>query len=844
MLSMALLVPGLAFAQQLSPAMIQQFMGLPQSQQLALAQQMGVDLGDIQAAAAGFAPNSAQSSVGQAAEPLQPRVEPDRTPPPQLAPIETSEPALTRYGLQLFDSDVSTFAPVDNTPVPSDYVIGPGDSFNIMLYGSENDNLNLPVDREGTINFPRLGPISLAGLTLTQAKEQIEARVAEQLIGVTAIVSAGRLRAINVFLAGEVSIPGSYSVSGLTTVTQALFVAGGVSDIGSLRNIQVRRNGVTVSTFDAYNLLLQGDSSGDVRLQSGDVVFVPPVQAMATIEGAVRRPAIYELIPGQTVNDLLQMAGRFTSNAFARMVTLERFNSDQALPELQNLDLTTSEGLQAALFDGDRLRVPVTATSFINGVQVKGAVVRPGNFAWHEGLRVSDLLPGVESHLNFDVDLNYALIVSIKNERLDIEVNTFDLGDAISNPGSDLDPILQPRDEILVFDLPEQAAADAQQIDQDAAAVGSLGNPQTAAGSLTQSSRRELLAPVIAKLRLQARENQPVQVVSVSGAVKAPGDYPLNAGDRLSVFLSAAGGLADNAYLNEAELQRVVVDENGRADIQISEINLTQRSENGDNNPILESRDHIYVRTIPDWTPGQRVKLAGEVRFPGTYLIGSSETLSSVIRRAGGLTAIGFAPGAVFTRESARELQRQEILDYADDIRQNIAVKSFTQEDQDLDVQQLDSLIEQLVSSAPQGRLVIDLPRALAGDPGADMLMQDGDTITIPRQSTSVSVIGEVRRSGVYSYQESFTLDDYLELSAGFTKRADEESVYVVKADGSVAIQTDSLFRFNSARDGLSPGDTIVVPVNNEYRDTIDYWATVTQIMYQVGISVAAVLAF
>ena len=190
--------------------------------------------------------------------------------------------------MSLFDREVSTFAPTDDASVPDNYRLGAGDNLVIQLFGKDNEQYDCSQSK-WNINFPKLGPITLAGLTFENARELILSRVADQLIGVQATISMGRLRAINVFMAGEVAVPGAYSVSALTTITQALFQAGGISDIGSLRAIQVKRDGISVATFDAYQLLLQGDASADVRLQSGDVVFVPPYRGLVSVDGAVNR---------------------------------------------------------------------------------------------------------------------------------------------------------------------------------------------------------------------------------------------------------------------------------------------------------------------------------------------------------------------------------------------------------------------------------------------------------------------------------------------------------------------------------------------------------------------------
>ena len=230
----------------------------------------------------------------------------------EVAEAGAAAQVLERYGVSLFDRDVSTFAPTDDALVPDEYRLGVGDQLVVQLFGKENATYTLSVGRDGSINFPKLGAITVSGLTFEDSRALIDTRVEQQLIGVEAVVTLGRLRAIGVFMAGEVRVPGAYSVSALTTVTQALFQAGGVTDIGSLRGIQVRRAGRDSTTFDVYDLLMRGDPSGDIRLQSGDVLFVPTIDSVVEVRGEVRRPMAYELAGGETVADLIQMAGGFT----------------------------------------------------------------------------------------------------------------------------------------------------------------------------------------------------------------------------------------------------------------------------------------------------------------------------------------------------------------------------------------------------------------------------------------------------------------------------------------------------------------------------------------------------
>ena len=875
-----LVLPIMVFAQGLSPEATSRFQNLPRAQQEALARQHGIDIDSL---LAGQSQNSEPSTVGQPSESLRPFVnrrasEQDVFDQSNLhfdelrAEEEQSSAELeetARFGMDLFNAEISTFSPVDDALVPDEYKLGPGDVLVIQFFGKENEQYSLNVSRQGDISLPRLGPISLAGLSFKDAEALIQRRVEEQLIGVQAIISMGRLRAISVFLAGEVANPGSYAVSALSTVTQALFVAGGISEIGSLRSIQVKRSGRTVGSFDVYDLLVRGDVSGDLRLQSGDVVFVPPYSNLVEVEGAVRRPLRYELTSSETIEDLIRIAGGFNSNAHRQSAVLERNSTVSELPELRNLDLTNKRDLSLGMQDGDLLRIAESTEHFENQVTLEGAVVRPGNYAWEQGSRVSDLVRSIGGDLLPDVDLNYALIVRLKNARRDIEVQQFDLGAAVLNKGSSFDPRLQQKDRVLIFGLAdEEILADEQAEEEERLRLEKqmqlvdlgffsqsdalarleaeiLGEPKEIE-SKEAYRRQDLLKPVLAKLRAQAREGQPVRIVSISGAVKVPGHYPLKQGDKLFDLIRAAGGLTDAAFLDGAEFRRVV-DTSGRVRSEFSEISIAGFGISADpsENFELQSRDHLTVREVPDWIPEHTVTLTGEVRFPGSYLFGKGESLGDVLERAGGLTEDGFAAGALFTREVIRERETEQAKQYAEQIIGSYAAATLTREELQSNYEEIQQISQRLETYDGIGRMVIDLESIIAGDGAADVSLLDGDELIIPQRSNSISVVGEVQRAATHSYQSGFDLDDYLELSAGVTKRADKRSIYVVKANGSVFSygSRKHWFQFSSRDSRLEPGDAIVVPIDNEYQDRFSFWADVTQILYQGGLAVAAILA-
>ena len=374
-------------------------------------------------------------------------VEPSKV---EESPI-AQDPKLPRFGSQIFDSSITRFTQVDNLPVPSGYVLGVGDQLSVLLYGNDNVETSVVIDREGAVNFPLLGPLVLAGISWNEAKDLVERRVQDQLVGTKVVVSLGRLRSINVFMAGEVAQPGNFTVSALTTIIQSIYLAGGITDKGSYRDIQVIRDGQKIATLDLYELLLEGSVVSDERLQNGDVVFVPLNGSIATIRGAVNRSARFETVEGETLADLINMAGGLTPNAVSQQAVLQRRDLELELPVLNNLDLTDASTLQLPIQDGDFVTVGSLPNQIENPITLSGAVTQKGLVAWEPGLRLSSFIKNPDKDLEPAVDFEIGLIVRRINQKRDIEVLSFQLSDVLLAPGGPGDPLLQPYDEVYVF---------------------------------------------------------------------------------------------------------------------------------------------------------------------------------------------------------------------------------------------------------------------------------------------------------------------------------------------------------------------------------------------------------
>lgn len=734
-----------------------------------------------------------------------------------LLPLEKSGvDGLKRFGYDLFDQPPSTFAPITDVPVPADYIVGVGDQLTVQLYGKQNKTVKLRVGRDGRINFPELGPMFVGGKTFTALQSEIEGQVARQTIGVNASVSMGEVRSIRVFVLGEANLPGSYTVSGLATMTAALFASGGVKQIGSLRNIQLKRQGTVVKNLDLYDLLLNGDTSNDAQLLPGDVIFIPSVGTTVAVEGEVRRPAIYEVKPTQAMADVIALAGGFTAEADTSKMSLSRIDADRKRVVL-NVDVGAKNG--GRLRDGDVVTVPRVVPTIDSGVTVGGHVFAPRSVAWRDGLRLSEVIGSVDE-LKPNADLHYVIIRRELPPNRRVAILSADLAAALADRGGAADIVLTPRDQITVFDF--------------------------------ETDRAQIIKPILDDLRLQGDVRSPAAVVRVTGRVKVPGEYPLEPGMRVSDLLRAGGNFEDAAYVSSAELSRYTEVE-GKRVTQLVTVDL-DAVVRGDRSAdlVLQPADMLNIKQLPQWSDQEEITLKGEVRFPGTYSIKRGETLRSVIMRAGGLTDLAFSEGSVFTRQELREREQQQIESLALRMQNDLATLALrgaqanqSQSSQTLSVGQ--SILAQLKQAKAVGRLVIDLDRIVDAPPGSegDVVLRDGDTLVVPKQRQEVTVIGEVQTLTSHLYRKGLSRDDYVDLSGGLTRKADEKQVYVVRADGSVIARQTRNRWFNRDRaTDMRPGDTVVVPLDTERMPALPFWQAVTQILYNVAIAAAAVNSF
>lgn len=719
---------------------------------------------------------------------------------------EKEEKELKRYGYDLFAGVPTTFAPTTDIPTPVDYIVGPGDTIQVQLIGKVSFNHELVVKRNGMINFPDLGVISVSGLNFVDAKELIKSKVSESMIGVKAIVSLGELRSIRVFVLGEAYKPGSYTVSSLSTMTNALFVSGGINDIGSLRNIQLKRNGQLITTLDLYDLLQNGDTSGDARLQPGDVIHIPPVGKTVSVDGEVNRPAIYEMKGDNSLKRVIQLAGGLSSKADPNMVSITR-NSASGFSTVLDINLADMKKKSIKIKNGDLVEVSTVLEEYEDVVLLSGHFHRPRAVKWKKALRVSDVIKSVRDFKD-NADLEAGLIIRREMPLRKISVLSFNINKALSNKGSKNDVLLKPLDEIISFDMTED--------------------------------RPELLEDLLTKISQQTSSGKLIKSVEISGNVRFPGLYPLGLGMDVIDLIELAGGLKEATYVGNAEITRRDLTDPEVATVQHINLNL-ENLLNEQESFVLEPKDKLSVYATPEYRENLTLELKGEVRFPGRYEFKRGETLSQVINRAGGFTPLAHVEASVFTREDLRIQEAKQLKELKEKLESELAANELEEAaaGEKASIEEGKELVGALADTEALGRLVIKLDKIMAGTLD-DIRLKDGDSLVVPTLRQEVSVLGEVQHATSHLFNGEWTLEDYLEGSGGVTERADEDRIYVVRADGSVFLPNQGgwLTHQNAM---LSPGDTIVIPLETDKIKSLTLWTNVSQIVYQLALGAAAV---
>jgi len=700
--------------------------------------------------------------------------------------------SLKLFGYSLFSKAPTTFAPATDIPVPFDYRLGPGDTVKIQLSGKEFISQKLLVDREGFIHIKQMKPISVIGLSFDKLNDFLTKKINSQMIGMNLEhISMGALRSVKIFVLGEAFRPGSYTISSLSTMTNALFASGGIKKIGSLRKIQLKRQGKIITTFDLYDLLLNGDTSKDQRIQNGDVIFIPPIGETIGIAGNVRRPAIYETITKKTIQQAIKLAGGLLVTTYKKRVKLERISKTQE-NTIIDLDLSNDKHLKTIMQDGDILNISPILDLKTEIITLSGHVGRPGDFQWYKGQRLTDVVPPIHK-LPFQTDLNYSLIIRI-NEKGILTALSVNLQKALSNNKSRYNILLKPSDRILVFGLGKDRTTEIRAITE----------------SLKQQSKYNQLSPV----------------VSISGHVQYSGSYPLTPKMKLSNLINAAAGVLPSRY----DLSYVLISrtnaKTGKLEVITTQLNNAKSSSDillkpEDKVRIFSSQDNRSesIKGIVALLKQQRnfnqlanvVSISGHVEFPGTYPLTQKMKITDLINAASGVLPTQYDLSYVLIARTIVETGKTMILT--------------------TNLSKINNFPEYNIFLKPEDEIrlfSLNENRANAVKPYLSRLFLQRTALEL---APIVKISGNVEFPGQYPLTNNMTITDLINAAAGvLPTRYDLSYVLVTRTNpetGMINVRTTYLDKILASKDTdnnnllLQPGDQVRIFGANEDRAQI-----------------------
>ena len=719
------------------------------------------------------------------------------------------------FGFNIFKSELLTFEPNLNIATPKNYILGPGDEIVIDIWGASEQTYQETISPDGYIKIPNVGPVYLSGYTIEKAQQRLKSRLSQIYAGLNpqggrpantfSQISLGQVRTIRVSVIGEVLRPGTFNISSLATIGNALYLSGGPNVNGSLRNIELIRNGKVIKSFDGYDFLVRGKQAENVRIEDQDIIRITPYEHRVEIIGEVKREGIYEVKENETFADLVHFAGGFTEQAYSGLIKVKRNNG--ATREF--LDVTTDEIDKVNPKNGDIVKVEGIINKFENRVQVRGAVYREGDFELTEGLTISGLIQKAQG-LRGDAFLDRGTIYRIQ-EDLSTAAIPFNFRRILKGEEED---VLLSREDVVkissIYDLTEEF------------------------------------------------------YVQIFGEVRNPSVYPFAHNMTVEALILQAGGLRESASGAHIEIARRVKEAEGNvketAEIFSYSIDEKLALKDAANDFILMPFDQVFVRRSPAYQTQVNIKVEGEAQFPGAYALKKKdERVSDMINRAGGLTPEGFAQGATLIRRTefnppkSDDLQRLENLNelkttslenieesgnYETVESENLMLKRIGDVESDIEEyneaedaevgreginvrrQKLDRILERDSIDTEQAAIKfetigIDLKQILE-NPGSkyDLILQDGDVISIPRKLETVRLRGEFLYPSTVRFDDTNSFRDYVAQAGGFSDNAKKSKAYVIYANGSVDRTRKVLFWNNYPR--VERGAEVIVPKKPE----------------------------
>jgi len=792
------------------------------------------------------------------------------------------------FGANLFRNPPSTFAPANIAPVTPDYVIGPGDELLIQSWGQVTTNGRFLVNRSGDVFIPQVGTVHVAGLRFDQVQPTLKDQMSRTFRNFQLNVTMGQLRSIQIFLVGQARRPGTYTISSLSTLVNAIFVTGGPSPQGSLRHIQLKRSGNLIVDFDLYDLLVRGDKSKDVPLLAGDVIYIPPVGPQVAVAGNVKVPAIYELrsADSTTVGDVLDLAAGLTSVAAGDSIRLERIDSRHMRSTLE-IPLT-GEGQATRVKDGDLLEMVAVAGEFKDTVTLRGNVANPGRYMWKPGMRITDLLPNRDALITRDYWLKRSQLgqpmlsyVPTCLPRTPYGVPNLRYGIPVGEEGED--PFWRYSSSPEYRALHGYPSINATETASEDERTNALNSPN----SLRSSDQDRNLSPE--RINCDQTSEVPVYIQRMTTPETSQYNQNYQPGSVLPATQGAA--MANSAATSSASAS---VDTSSRSasagqfqprnDVKLSEpdidwsyavierqsketlttsllpFNLGKVILQGDASQNLELMPGDVVTIfskadirVPQSQQTRFVRLEGEFVSSGVYSVHPGETLRQLVKRAGGLTPEAYLYGSEFTRESTRRVQQARLNEYVNQIALQASTVASANASRSINPQdsaavaaaqqQNQNIVASLRRARATGRIVFEVPVDSSGvDQLPDLPLEDGDRFIVPRVPSTVNVYGAVYNQNSFMYDPHRRVGDYIRLAGGATRDADTKRAYVIRSSGAViSKQYSSSLRgngFNSLH--VYPGDTVIIPLNLDKGKTMRLVVDIAQIVGQFGIAIAA----
>jgi len=764
------------------------------------------------------------------------------------------------YGDSLFRQVPSTFAPLREVNVTSDYVLGPGDQLVIRIWGQVNFNAQLTVDRSGAVYLPQVGEIHVAGLPYAQVRQHIHDALAHIYKSFDLNVEMGQLRSIQVFVVGQARRPGTYTLASLSTLVTALFATGGPSVQGSLRDIQLRRGGQTVAHFDLYDLLILGDMSKDAPLLPGDVIYIPPVGAQVAIAGDVHTPAIYELKGTSTVEQALRFAGGLSSTASLSRALLERVDTEKRRTVV-DISLQVPAGLATPLQQGDLLRVLPISPQFQNTVTLRGNVAETGRFSWHPGMKLSDIIPDSQALITRDY---------------------WERRNQLGVPGPEFKPEYTNNPDYYPRDINGYQTG-AAQYDINGVPIFNGQQSNGTQGQSTNGSKVNGQNPS----QTSQNTNQPAQQSDdpncIPTSTPQQNPYGQNPGSNTQGINSQNGqpctttgsrSLADETQTSSGNLPRpaltialpvpeidwsyAVIERMNPQTLATSLVPFNPGQlvldHDATQNLALESGDVITIFSqadikVPQAQRTKFVRLEGEFKQAGIYTVLPGETLPQLVARAGGFTPDAYLFGSDFTRESTRILQQLRLNDYLQNLeleidRSTIAASASIGSVDPAATAASRSLVARFRSIRATGRVVLDIPQNASGlDNLPNIQLEDGDRFVVPSRPSTVNVVGAVYDQNSFLFRNTQPVGSYLRLAGGPTKSADGKDSFIIRADGSVVSRQSKkgVFGNTFASMHLNAGDTVVIPEKVPHPSGLRNFINYTQIFSQLALGAAAI---